>query len=384
MISLTRHLAFHRVDFQGMNGFDSSSRVLMIAPHPDDESLAAGVLLQQAITSGAAVRVIYVTDGDDNPWPQRALEKRWRLSAADRARWGKRRRKEAIAALEVLGLRAADARFLGMPDQGLTRALLHDGVKASMRIGRMIADWAPTHLLFPSELDTHPDHSAVALLVRFAIDDFKLAEKECALLSYLVHGKRAQFARQALELHATAHETSVKRSAILAHWTQVKFSRRRFLSYGLRPECFRSPGHPQITLTNHRNCAAFRDREQVRLLLRFRLKSLGVEPTTLNIVGRDRKGSVLAVCMQLPPRNASIQVTDCATGHRVGIATYRGHSFGGMVALPVTLFAADRPLFAKLRQRRWFFDKAGWMEIGPAPFAARPASAALAQEAVSA
>src|SRR4051812_37319644 len=103
----------------------------MIAPHPDDESLAAGVLLQKAVAAGAAVSVLYVTDGDDNPWPQRVLEKRWRLDADDRARWGKRRRAEAIAALEVLGLRAADARFLGLPDQGLTRALLHDCEKTS-------------------------------------------------------------------------------------------------------------------------------------------------------------------------------------------------------------------------------------------------------------
>ena len=170
--------------------FDAASRLIMIAPHPDDESLAAGVLIQKAVARGAAVRVIYITDGDDNPWPQRALEKRWHLTPADRARWGKRRRKEAIAALEVLGLRAADARFLGMPDQGLTRALLHDGLKTSARIGRMISDWAPTHLFFPSELDTHPDHSAVALLLRFAIEDFKLSEKGCASFSYLVHGKR--------------------------------------------------------------------------------------------------------------------------------------------------------------------------------------------------
>ena len=77
----------------------------------------------------------------------------------------------------------------------------------------------------------------------------------------------------------------------------------------------------------------------------------------------DRNGLPLAVCMQLPSRDASIQVTDCSTGHRVGLADFRGHSLGGVVALPMTIFAPDRPLFAKLRRRHWFFDKAGWMEI---------------------
>lgn len=357
---------------------------MMIAPHPDDESLAAGVLLQRAAAAGAAVRVIYITDGDDNPWPQRVLEKRWHLNAADRARWGTRRRKEAIAALGVLGLRASDARFLRLPDQGLTRALLHDCNKTSARIGRMIADWAPTHLLVPSEMDTHPDHSAVALLLRFAVENFSISERRCVLLSYLVHGRRTQFSCQAMVLEQTESETLVKRRAITEHWTQVKFSRRRFISYALRSECFRLAGHPVRTFSKNGNCAAFRDREQVRLVLRFRLQSLGAEPTTLYIVGRDRKAAPLTICMQLPPRDASIQVTDCATGHRVGIATYRGHSFGVTVTLPTTLFAADWPLFAKLRQRRWFFDKVGWIEIQPTRFERRPTSGAIQQSLVSA
>ena len=126
------------------------------------------------------------------------------------------------------------------------------------------------------------------------------------------------------------------------------------------------PGRTPVTHSNGQDYAAFRDREQVRLVVRF-LQSLGAKPTTLNLVGRDRNGLPLAVCMQLPSRDASIQVTDCSTGHRVGLADFRGHSLGGVVALPMTIFAPDRPLFAKLRRRHWFFDKAGWMEIQSAP-----------------
>jgi LmbE family N-acetylglucosaminyl deacetylase len=67
--------------------FNTSSRLLIVAPHPDDESLACGVLLQNAVEAGAAILVIYVTDGENNPWPQRYLSRRWRLNAADRQRW---------------------------------------------------------------------------------------------------------------------------------------------------------------------------------------------------------------------------------------------------------------------------------------------------------
>jgi len=64
--------------------FDSSSRLTLFAPHPDDEALACGVILQQAVRPGAAIRIVYVTDGDDNPWPYQALERRWSLSPSDR------------------------------------------------------------------------------------------------------------------------------------------------------------------------------------------------------------------------------------------------------------------------------------------------------------
>ena len=72
--------------------FNSDSRLMMFAPHPDDESLACSIPLQRAGRAEAAVRVVYVTDGDDNPWPQRLLERKWRLNAADHKRWGRLRR----------------------------------------------------------------------------------------------------------------------------------------------------------------------------------------------------------------------------------------------------------------------------------------------------
>jgi GlcNAc-PI de-N-acetylase len=39
-----------------------------IAPHPDDEALACSVILQKAVRATAAIHIVYVTDGDDNPW----------------------------------------------------------------------------------------------------------------------------------------------------------------------------------------------------------------------------------------------------------------------------------------------------------------------------
>src|SRR5581483_4294533 len=99
-------------------------RILYFAPHPDDESLGGGGLIQHAVRAGAEVRVVFLTSGDRNPWAQRAAEKRWRIGPNEQQRWGCRRRGEAINAMRRLGLDPDCARFLGWSDQGVTEFLL--------------------------------------------------------------------------------------------------------------------------------------------------------------------------------------------------------------------------------------------------------------------
>ena len=65
------------------------TRTLVIAPHPDDESIAAGGLLQRAVAAGAEVRVLVVTDGDNNPWPVRYLKKKLRVTDAGYREYGR-------------------------------------------------------------------------------------------------------------------------------------------------------------------------------------------------------------------------------------------------------------------------------------------------------
>jgi len=100
------------------------------------------------------------------------LERKWRLNAADRKRWGKLRRVEALAALNVLGVSGSDARFLALPDQGLTTLLIHDCRFTLERFAAIIRDWSPTHLLVPSIADMHPDHSALAVMLRLILAEF--------------------------------------------------------------------------------------------------------------------------------------------------------------------------------------------------------------------
>ena len=217
-------------------GFDLLSRVMLIAPHPDDESLACSIALQQAVRAGASIRVVYATNGDDNPWPQRVLERKWRLNTADRKRWGKLRRTEALAALKILGISPDEARFLGWRDQGLTDLLMRDCRSTLQHFAAIITGWSPTHLLVPSIADTHPDHNALGVLLYFVLTDVLPADFETSAWSYVVHGKSAAFFNHAQKLPQSKIEAARKKLAICCHKTQIKLSRRRFLAYANRPE----------------------------------------------------------------------------------------------------------------------------------------------------
>ena len=52
-----------------------ATRLLLIAPHPDDEVLGAGGLMQRVRATGGAVRVVYLTDGDGYPKASRKRTK---------------------------------------------------------------------------------------------------------------------------------------------------------------------------------------------------------------------------------------------------------------------------------------------------------------------
>ncbi len=202
--------------------FAAGDRVLVVAVHPDDETLATGGLLQAAQAAGASVRVVFVTDGDNNPWPQRWLERRWRIDAAARRRWGARRRDEARAALATLAVATEATQFLGLPDQGLT-ALLSSGDALERALQSAIEAFDPTWIAGPSRADRHPDHSAAAV----ALDRIGLRSGRpvpAQRLSAVVHGA-IDTADVALALDAGALRR--KREALAAYRTQLALSRGR-------------------------------------------------------------------------------------------------------------------------------------------------------------
>ncbi len=211
----------------------ASDRLLVFAPHPDDETLATGELIQFARACGAVVHVVFVTDGDNNPWPQRWLERRWRIGDAERARWGARRRIEAGEALNRLGLEVQhSAHFLNWPDQGLTDSLMRDDLAVD-RLAEEIAAFAPTHMVMPTLVDRHPDHSALRVMLELAM---LRSAYHCIRLGYVVHAA-TKIAPEHRSMADTERQQR-KQWAMQAYVSQMSLSRRRLLALAARPEQF--------------------------------------------------------------------------------------------------------------------------------------------------
>jgi LmbE family N-acetylglucosaminyl deacetylase len=213
------------------------ARLMVLAPHPDDESLAAGGLIQRALAYGVPVDVVFASDGENNPWPQRLRERRIWIGAKQRLAWGRRRRAEADAALRLLGAQRVGVHRLGWPDGGATWMLLDDTAALLSAMRDVILRVRPTLLVLPDLVDRHPDHSAMHVLLEMVFQTLPSDQKPVCL-GYLLHGRSQLGMPPRAEFALTAGELARKRSAIEAHASQTALSRGRLLRFAADTERF--------------------------------------------------------------------------------------------------------------------------------------------------
>ena len=96
-----------------------NDRILVIAPHPDDESLAAGGLIKKARDRNATVKVVMMTDGSSAATPQEFSQYLENNDKNSSTGIGELRREEALQAMSKLGVNESSIIFLGYPDTGL-------------------------------------------------------------------------------------------------------------------------------------------------------------------------------------------------------------------------------------------------------------------------
>lgn len=194
-------------------------RLLVVAPHPDDETLGAAGLMQRVLAHGGAVRVVLLTAGDGYVEAVEHETRQPRPRPEAFVDYGERRLREARAALRVLGGPRLRFTLFGFPDGGLEPLLtrywrrLHperspttgvtappygpealgpdvpyDGADLRAEIVRLLLTVDPTIVVFPDPLDRHPDHRAAGLFTLLALTDWRGTHAPLPrLFAYLVH-----------------------------------------------------------------------------------------------------------------------------------------------------------------------------------------------------
>lgn len=211
----------------------AGTRLLVVAPHPDDESIATGELIQQVRQVGGQVDILLLTHGDNNPWPQRWMERRFRIGPDDRRRWGERRRGEVGKALAKLGVAPAQLASLGWPDMGLTARLRHDLDESLALLLAQLDASRPNLVALPALGDHHPDHGAAHVLTRLALARWRNGSPE--MLGYLVHGREGDVSGR-VKLDSSVQGHAHKMAALACHESQMALSGKRMRRLADRPE----------------------------------------------------------------------------------------------------------------------------------------------------
>ncbi len=270
-------------------------RILILAPHPDDESIATAGVIQKALRSGARVKVVYLTNGDHNELAFIVYKKRLILRRSEFISMGIVRKAEAVKAMKFLGVDEKDLVFLGYPDFGtfnifmnfwhserpfrdlLTRissvpykedlsyGAPYVGESILADIKRVLQEYRPTKIFVSHPADVNVDHKTFYLFLEIALADLEGLIPEPKIYPYLVHHvgwPLPRHYRPQLELKPPAEftdsemhwfsspldaeELEKKHQAILCYKSQTESSAFYLLAFARKNELFGN--YPEITL----------------------------------------------------------------------------------------------------------------------------------------
>lgn len=133
-------------------------RILVLAPHMDDEVIGCGGTLAKHADKGCEITVAVLTDGSLGDPESEAQQMLDTARAEARKKLTDLRRKESLAAAKCLGVQ--QIRFFDFPDGRLVNT-----PDALMAVTQLISDYLPDVLYSPSFHDQHTDHRAVGSIV---------------------------------------------------------------------------------------------------------------------------------------------------------------------------------------------------------------------------
>ncbi len=143
-----------------MDASEVSKKIIVFAPHPDDETLGCGGTIAKRISEGYEVLVVVMTDGryaflnvldiDSDPTPEELKEIR---------------KEEVKRATEILGVPEENLIFLDFVDGTLET----NEEKAEEKVAEILSKNRPVEVYFPYKNDGHPDHRAACRIVKNSI-----------------------------------------------------------------------------------------------------------------------------------------------------------------------------------------------------------------------
>ncbi len=275
---------------------DDTDRIMILAPHPDDEILAAGGLIQTAVTRGLPVKIVFLTYGDNNCFSFSLYRKRPVVIPSAVRRMGEVRKKEASKAAEILGLTKENLVFLGYPDFGTLKILenhwgntppfrsmftrvrqvsydsayrpgaIYSGEEILTDLEKLLLDFEPTIVLTSHPADSNPDHRSLYVFTHVALWNLQNTIQP-RILPYLVHYKKWPLTRgykphlplmppedlrhtaDWLTFPLTAEMIKKKQKALQAHASQYTYSARFLTTFACKTELFGD--FPPVSLLNH-------------------------------------------------------------------------------------------------------------------------------------
>jgi hypothetical protein len=113
-----------QVALKDLPPIEKGTKVLIFAPHEDDETLGCAGLIQQALDAGADVKLVLMTNGEYPELSVVLFEETLKTGPEQFIRLGYMRQRETIAAMKSLGLPAKNITFLGYPNEYLNQMWL--------------------------------------------------------------------------------------------------------------------------------------------------------------------------------------------------------------------------------------------------------------------
>jgi LmbE family N-acetylglucosaminyl deacetylase len=197
----------------GIPPIDSHTSLLVVAPHPDDETLCCAGVIRRVLSAGGEASIVWLTSGDGSELDLLIIERALRVQPEKMRDLAAKRMREARSAAAVLGVPPARRFFLGYPDGGLlalmtdhftvpyyskftgTASVPYEGVLGTGHaytgeslerdFARVLARVRPNLVLAPSPEDAHPDHRAAGIL---ALQVLSQRHELASARFWIVHG----------------------------------------------------------------------------------------------------------------------------------------------------------------------------------------------------